>query len=317
MQEQDRVAAAARPAGATDAMDVAFAVEWEVVVDDVADPLHVQAAGGHIGGDDHVELARAQFSTMRSRWFCGNVTAQGRGPVPLAGKIVGERLGRALGIDENQHAIDRFGLQDAGQHGLLLMRADDHETLPHRFGGGAFCWIVISAGFRRCRWAMRRIESGNGGREQRDLTLGRGLRENPFDVFGKAHPQHFIGFVQHQPAQAVELERAAANVVHDPARRAHDDVDSAIELAELDLVILAAVDRHDPQSRQSGGIAPEGVGNLDRQFARRRQNEDLRPFCARSIRLKHRYGKSGGLAGAGLRLAKHIPALEQQRDRRA
>ena len=156
---------------------------------------------------------------------------------------------------------------------------------------------------------------GHGGREERDLPLGRGLGEDPFHVFREAHPQHFVGFVQHQPAQAVELERAAVHVVHDPARRAHDDVDAAIELPELDLVILAAVDRHDPQTRQTGGVALERLGNLDRQLAGRRQNEDLRHLLLQVDPLEHRDGERRRLAGAGLRLAEHIAAREQERDR--
>ena len=93
--------------------------------------------------------------------------------------------------------------------------------------------------------------------------------------------------------------------------RADHDVCATIELAELDLVILAAVDRRDPQTGQAGGIPPEGGGDLDRQLAGRRQNDDLRDLLLDVNFLKHRHGKSRGLAGAGLRLAEDITAFEQ------
>ena len=55
--EGDRVAGAARAAGATDAVHVGLGVGRDVVVDDVADPLDVEAAGRDVGGDEDVELA--------------------------------------------------------------------------------------------------------------------------------------------------------------------------------------------------------------------------------------------------------------------
>ncbi len=47
--EKDRFAAAASAAGAADAVGVAFRIVRHIVVDHVADALHVQAARGHVG----------------------------------------------------------------------------------------------------------------------------------------------------------------------------------------------------------------------------------------------------------------------------
>src|SRR5690606_3547682 len=55
--EQDRFAAAASAAGAADPVHVGFRIVRDVVIDDVADPFDVQAAGGDIGGDHQIELA--------------------------------------------------------------------------------------------------------------------------------------------------------------------------------------------------------------------------------------------------------------------
>ena len=56
--EGDRVTTATRAAGAADPVDVGLGVGGDVVVDDVADPLDVETARGHVGGDQDVELAR-------------------------------------------------------------------------------------------------------------------------------------------------------------------------------------------------------------------------------------------------------------------
>ena len=60
--EGDRVAGAAGPAGAADAVHVGLGVGGDVVVDDVADPLDVEPAGGDVGRDQDVELAVAQLA---------------------------------------------------------------------------------------------------------------------------------------------------------------------------------------------------------------------------------------------------------------
>lgn len=52
----------------------------------------------------------------------------------------------------------------------------------------------------------------HGGREQCQLTLGRSMIQDPLDIVDKAHFQHFIGFIQHQSLEAVELEGATAHM---------------------------------------------------------------------------------------------------------
>jgi hypothetical protein len=55
--EQDRFAAAAGAAGTADTVGIAFRIVRHVVVDHVADALHVQATGGHVGRHQDIDLA--------------------------------------------------------------------------------------------------------------------------------------------------------------------------------------------------------------------------------------------------------------------
>ena len=59
--EQDRLAGAAGAAGAADAVHVALGVVRDVVVQHVADAVHVEAARGDVGGDQHVDAAVLQL----------------------------------------------------------------------------------------------------------------------------------------------------------------------------------------------------------------------------------------------------------------
>ena len=95
------------------------------------------------------------------------------------------------------------------------------------------------------------------------------------------------------------------------ARGADVDVGAARQLLELDGIALAAVDGQDVEAGQILGVALKGFGNLDGQFARRRQDQGLRLHQLDVDGFHQRQGESGGLAGAGLGHADQVMAFEQ------
>ena len=69
--ERDRDAVGAGARGAADAVDVALRDVRQVEVDDVADAVDVDAAGGDVGRDQRLDPRRCGTSaSTRSRWFC-------------------------------------------------------------------------------------------------------------------------------------------------------------------------------------------------------------------------------------------------------
>jgi hypothetical protein len=91
-------------------------------------------------------------------------------------------------------------------------------------------------------------------------------------------------------------------VVDHAARGADDDVHAAAQRRQLRAVALAAVDRQHVEVLHVGGVALEGFGDLDRQFARRRQHQRLRRGLFDVDARQDRQREGGGLAGAGLGL---------------
>ena len=118
----------------------------------------------------------------------------------------------------------------------------------------------------------------HGGREQGDLPAGRRLFEDPLHVIDEAHAQHFIAFIQDQGAQHVELQGAAAHMVHHASGRAHHHVHATLQGTNLYTVILAAVNRQDMKTLQVRGVFLECLGHLDGQFTGRHQHQHLRVF---------------------------------------
>jgi len=66
--------------------------------------------------------------------------------------------------------------------------------------------------------------------------------------------------------------------------------------------------------RHPGGERRDGLGHLDRELAGRGEDQRLRSADARVEAGEQRQRECGGLAGAGLRQAEDVAAVEQQRN---
>ena len=104
-------------------------------------------------------------------------------------------------------------------------------------------------------------------------------------------------------------------MVHEPSRRAHDDVHAALQFGELPLIGGAAVDRHGPHRLREGGELANLVGDLGGQFPGRSQDEHLGRRFVRLDPLDRRDAERGRLSRTGLGLADHVVAGEDQRNR--
>ena len=87
----------AGPAGAADAVHVGLLVLGALVVDDVGDAVDVDAAGGDVGGDQHVDLAGAERPQRLLAGALAEVAVHGGGGEAALGQVVGDLLRGALG----------------------------------------------------------------------------------------------------------------------------------------------------------------------------------------------------------------------------
>ena len=103
----------------------------------MADALHVQAARGHVGGDQDVELAVLQLLDHPLALRLGDVAVDRGGGQPARLQLAGQFLGGLLGAREDDHRVERLGLQNAGQRIELVHAADEPVTLADvRRGAG-------------------------------------------------------------------------------------------------------------------------------------------------------------------------------------
>ncbi len=111
--------------------------------------------------------------------------------------------------------------------------------------------------------------------------------------------------------------RAALEHVDQPAGRGDQHVDAAHQHVLLVGHALAADDQRVRQL-QVLAVLDEVLGDLQRQFARRLQDQAARHPRAGARAgedVEHRQGEAGGLAGAGLCRAQHVASHQHERDR--
>ncbi len=104
-------AAFSRASGASGAMDKALRIGGHIVVDDVGDVLHVDAAGSHVGGHQDAVASALESGQRRRALRLRAVTMNHGGGKSLADQGLGQPLGSALGAREDQAAARLAGEQ--------------------------------------------------------------------------------------------------------------------------------------------------------------------------------------------------------------
>jgi hypothetical protein len=120
----------------------------------------------------------------------------------------------------------------------------------------------------------RHDRAGHGRREQHGVTLRRGLREELLDIAEEPEVEHLVGLVEHHDLDVLEAQHALAREVEEAAGRSDDHLGAGLDLLDLALVRLAAVD-----GRDLGGTVGcregEVLSDLHAQLARRNDDESL------------------------------------------
>ncbi len=104
-------------------MDEAFCHFGQVVIDDVSDVLHVDAAGSDVGGNQYAEASLLKCRKCCTALRLRAISVDHRGLDALANQVLGNPFGAALGAREDQRTASLFG-QQAVQHIGLAVDGD-------------------------------------------------------------------------------------------------------------------------------------------------------------------------------------------------
>ena len=113
--ERDGDAVGAGPRGAADAVDIAFGHVRQVVVDDVADAVDVDAAGGNVGRDQDAQLAAFEVGEHALTLVLRLVAVDRGGEKAVLFEAFHDLVGAVLGAGEDQNAIGLLRLEHVDQ----------------------------------------------------------------------------------------------------------------------------------------------------------------------------------------------------------
>ena len=318
--EEDCGTFATCTAGTTDAVHVGLGVVGDVVVNNQGDALNVQAACRHVGCHEDVDATVTQGVNGALTQLLGDVTVNRCCRETACLQLVGDFLGFLLGAHEDNDAVIVFDLEHAGHCVQLVGVHDLHVALSNVCAGGGLSLDANLAGVVQVLLSDLADRVGHGCGEERDLLGVGGAFEDLFHVFGEAHAQHFVCFIQHQVLQVGQVQGALFQVVNHAAGGTDDDLRTAAQTSQLRAVGGATVDGQDGEVLHVGCVGGEGFCNLQSQLAGGCQDQNLGVAgdAVDVSKFSHagqcRQRECCSLTGTGLCQTDHIVAFEQQRD---
>ena len=220
--EGDGLTTGAGTTGPADAVHIVLGHARQLIVDDVGKAGHINAAGRHVGGDQHLAFPLTQAVQCPGALALIHVTMQRIHGKAFALQFLGQLLGLPLGGGEDD-GLAKAGVVEAGTQQLATVPRVvdiDHVVIDRR--EGLFAALdgqplrILQQLVGQVAHVMR-----DGGGEAHGLALGRQHFGNAEHIFGEAHVQHTIGLVQHQHLQARQIDLAVFQLVDQSAGRGH------------------------------------------------------------------------------------------------
>jgi hypothetical protein len=312
--EGDGAATAAGAAGAADAVKVVLDVVREIVIEDDLDIVHVNAAGGDVGGDKEFEAGLAEFAHDAVAHGLAHVAVEAVGGVTLGVKMINEFVHHALGVAENDAELEVVDINEAGEEFDFVAAIHFVINLLDGWDGEGGLLDADILGIARIILDQLLDGARQGGGKENGLAFFRHGLKDEFDIVAEAHVEHDVGFVEDDHFDFVEAQGAAAHMVHNAAGSADDDLGALLEAEELAFVGLAAVNGEGVDAALEEGEFVDFFGDLDGEFASGAEDNDLDGAERRVHFLDGGDSEGRGLAGARLGLADDISTGKEHGD---
>ena len=139
--------------------------------------------------------------------------------VPAALEVVGEALRADLRAREDDRAARLRVGEELLEELELLARLAERDALLDRVDGDLLRRDLDVLGAVQLLVGELLDRRRHGRAEQRGLLAPRRALHDVADVVDEAHREHLVGLVEHEDADVVGVEGAAAEVVEHAARR--------------------------------------------------------------------------------------------------
>ena len=243
----------------TDTVDVVVDVGGQIVVDDVGDVGDIQTTGGDGGGDKDGAAAGPEEVEGALTLALSAVAVDGGGGEALVEQEVGQGVGHALGLDEDEGQTGgAVGVEDVEQDGALVLVLDVLDLLGDVLRGGTDTTdgeedVVLE------EVAGEHLDvAGEGGGKHEGLAVGDVghvlTLDDAADLGLETHVQHPVGLVQNEVLDVHQGDAATLDEIDETAGGGDEQIAATLDLAQLGADVGTAVD--------DAGTDPGAVGEL-------------------------------------------------------
>lgn len=260
----------------TNSVDVVLLLEWQLVVDDETDLLHIDTSGQQVSGDEHAHSTRTELLHDDVSAELVHLTVHDAdGEVVLSHGLL-ELLDSLLGVTVDEGLVDvQVGVQVDEHVHLPLLLLDSDVVLADTFKSKL---LVLH---QDLRWLAHEVLGHaqdlwwQSGGEERNLDIAGQELEDVLNLLLEATRQHLVGLVEHEQLQVVGLEETSLHHVVNTAWGTDNDV-GATALQLLDVILddgTTDASLHLNLHVLTNGV--DDVSDLLRQFTGWGDNEGL------------------------------------------
>ncbi len=291
-------------------MNVVLRHVGQLVVDDVRQLFDIESARRDFRSDQSNDLVVLEVG---QRPYAGTLTlvaVNGGRADAAAFQLLREAVRAVLGAGEHQHLVPVPLFDQMRQQMPLVLLGDFVHRLVDTVGRR-----VARGNLDRHRIAQEAVRElpnlfGIRRGEHQILPLRRQQFQDLADRANEAHVQHAIGFVQHEDANAAQIQDALLGKIQQPAGCGDQQIAAAAQGIDL-RVDADTAEHHDRAQTHVLPVVDRALGDLGSQLPGRSQNQRAwQAALGAAELLQDRQYESGGFAGAGLGLCEDVAALE-------
>jgi hypothetical protein len=265
----DHHAGGTGPAGPPGPVQIGLVLGGRVGVDDEVDAVHMDAAGGDVGSDQHAHGPGGEGREVALARGLGEVPVQLGGAYVGGGQLAGELARAVLGTGEDQRSVTAPG--EGGGDRRPVGRGHGQQVVDDR--GRSFRRVHRMLGRVAEEPADENIDGVvEGRREEHPLALWRGRVQQPADGGQEAEVGHVVGLVHHADLDVAEMAVTLIDQVGETAGAGDDDVHPVMQRPHLRPLRRSAENRGGAQAGRPGQ-RPQHVLNLAGQLAGRHEHQ--------------------------------------------
>ena len=296
-------------AGPTDAVHIIFVILRQVIVKYNVYIVHINAPGSHVRCHQNLGFTLAESLHDPVSLLLLQVAVEPFSKIAPVLQLGSQLIHHPLGVAKNNGKVRIVHVQQPGEKLCLVLGPHIKIVLLNIFDGQLFFDHFDHLSIPLILVGNVQNGLGHGGGKEGRLPILRGVLQDGFDILPKAHVQHLIRLIQHHCVNPVHFDGVAAHMIHDSSRRAHNDLDTALQGTDLLVDVLAAVHRKQLDAVGVSGNLANFPGHLNGQLPGGTEDQRLQMLIRRVDLLQYRNGKGCRFTGAGLSLPDNIKAL--------